>query len=129
TESGGFWGRIVAVVMRHPVVALVLSVAVLLIAAVPYFSIHTGSAGLATLPNSTHAKQGYLVLNRDFTVGDVTPATIVVDGNVASPRARASFARLETALAKDNRFGPAQIAGDPAKNLAVINVPVAGDPD
>src|SRR6185437_15101196 len=42
TESGGFWGRIVAVVMRHPVVALALSVAVLLVAAIPYFGIHTG---------------------------------------------------------------------------------------
>jgi RND superfamily putative drug exporter len=29
SETGGFWGRIVTVVMRHPVVALVLSVAVL----------------------------------------------------------------------------------------------------
>ena len=128
-ESGGFWGRIVAVVMRHPVVALVLSVAVLLIAAIPYFSIHTGSAGLATLPDSTHAKQGYVVLNRDFTVGEVTPATIVVDGDVASAGARAAFARLEAALAKDPRFGTLQVGGAPAQRLAVINVPVAGDPN
>jgi RND superfamily putative drug exporter len=129
SESGGFWGRIVAVVMRHPVVALVLSVAVLLIAAIPYFSIHTGSAGLATLPDSTHAKQGYLVLNRDFTVGEVTPATIVVDGDVASAGARGAFARLRTSLAKDERFGALQVSGDPAEHLAVINVPVAGDPN
>jgi RND superfamily putative drug exporter len=128
-ETGGFWARIVTVVMRHPVVALVLSVAVLLIAAVPYFSIHTGSAGLATLPNSTDAKQGYIALNRDFTVGEVTPATIVVDGDVTSPGARAAFAKLQAALAKDDRFGPPQPAGDSAPDLAVINVPVAGDPN
>jgi putative drug exporter of the RND superfamily len=129
SESGGFWGRIVAVVMRHPIVALVLSVGVLLIAAIPYFSIHTGSAGLATLPNSTDAKQGYVVLNRDFTVGEVTPATIVVDGSVATADARAAFAKLEGALAKDDRFGTLQVEGNPAQNLAVINVPVAGDPN
>jgi putative drug exporter of the RND superfamily len=129
TESGGFWGRIVAVVMRHPVVALVLSVAVLLVAAIPYFSIHTGSAGLATLPDSTHAKQGYVVLNRDFTVGQVTPATIVVDGDVASPAARTAFAKLRASLANDSRFGALQVGGAPAQRLAVINVPVAGDPN
>ena len=129
SDTGGFWGRIVAVVMRHPVIALVLSVAVLLIAAVPYFSIHTGSAGLATLPDSTHAKQGYVALNRDFTVGEVTPATIVVDGDVASPGARDAFAKLQSALAKDDRFGAVQPASDSAPDLAVINVPVAGDPN
>jgi putative drug exporter of the RND superfamily len=129
SETGGFWGRIVAVVMRHPVIALVLSVAVLLIAAVPYFSIQTGSAGLSTLPDSTHAKQGYVVLNRDFSVGDVTPATIVVDGDVTSAGARAAFAKLRAALAQDSRFGTPQPASDSAPDLAVINVPVAGDPN
>ena len=129
SQDGGFWGRIVAVVMRHPVIAMVLSVAVLLIAAVPYFSIHTGSAGLATLPESTHAKQGYVALNRDFTVGEVTPATIVVDGDVSSAGAREAFAKLQAALAKDDRFGTPQPASDSAHDLAVINVPVAGDPN
>jgi len=129
SDDGGFWGRIVAVVMRHPVVALVLSVVVLLVAAVPYFGIHTGSAGLATLPDSTHAKQGYVALNRDFTVGEVTPATIVVDGDVTSAAARDAFAKLQSALAKDNRFGPVVPAGDSAPDLAVINVPIAGDPN
>ena len=129
SQDGGFWGRIVAVVMRHPVIAMVLSVAVLLIAAVPYFSIHTGSAGLATLPESTHAKQGYVALNRDFTVGEVTPATIVVDGDVSSAGAREAFAKLQAALAKDDRFGTPQPASDSARDLAVINVPVAGDPN
>jgi RND superfamily putative drug exporter len=129
SESGGFWGRIVAAVVRHPVVALSLSVVVLLIAATPYFGIHTGSAGLSTLPSSTDAKQGYVALNRDFTVGEVTPATIVVDGDVASAGARAAFAKLEATLAGDDRFGTPQPAGDPARHLAVINVPVAGDPN
>ena len=85
---GGVWGRIVDQVMRRPVIALVSAVTILLVAAIPYFSIHTGSAGLASLPNSTLAKQGFLALDRDFTVGDVTPATIVVDGTTGTPAAR-----------------------------------------
>ena len=68
----GFWGRTVDLVMRHRVIAVVASVALLLICAIPYLNINTGAAGLSTLPDSTLAKQGYVVLDRDFTVGEVT---------------------------------------------------------
>ncbi len=96
----GFWGRTVDLVMRHRVIAVVGSVAVLLICAIPYININTGAAGLSTLPDSTLAKQGYVALNRDFTVGEVTPATIVVDGDVATPAAAQAFRNLKTSLAR-----------------------------
>ena len=125
----GFWGRTVDLVMRHPVVAMVSSIALLLILAIPYFSINTGAAGLATLPDSTLSKQGYVALNRDFSVGEVTPATIVVDGDVATPAAAQAFHALSSSLARDGRFGPVAPAVSQPKNIAVINVPVAGDPN
>jgi RND superfamily putative drug exporter len=115
--------------MRHPVVAMVSSIALLLILAIPYFSINTGAAGLATLPDSTLSKQGYVALNRDFSVGEVTPATIVVDGDVATPAAAQAFHALSSSLARDGRFGPVAPAVSQPKNIAVINVPVAGDPN
>ena len=115
--------------MRYRVIAVVASVALLLICAIPYLNINTGAAGLSTLPDSALAKQGYVVLNRDFTVGEVTPATIVVDGDVATPAAAQAFRELRTALARDDRFGPVAPAVAPSKNLAVITVPVAGDPN
>src|SRR6476646_7163540 len=125
----GFWGRTVDLVMRHPVVAMVSSIALLLLLALPYFSINTGAAGLATLPDSTLSKQGYVALNRDFSVGEVTPATIVVDGDVATPAAAKAFQNLQTSLTRDGRFGPVAPAVSQPKNIAVINVPVAGDPN
>ena len=125
----GFWGRTVDLVMRHRVIAVVGSVALLLICAIPYLNINTGAAGLSTLPDSTLAKQGYVVLNRDFTVGEVTPATIVVDGDVATPAAGQAFRKLRTELAQDDRFGPVAPAVAPPESLAVITVPVAGDPN
>ena len=111
----GFWGRTVDLVMRHRVIAVVASVALLLICAIPYLNINTGAAGLSTLPDSTLAKQGYVVLNRDFTVGEVTPATIVVDGNVATPAAGQAFRKLRTELAQDDRFGPVTPAVAPPR--------------
>src|SRR6185312_11910952 len=125
----GFWGRTVDLVMRHRVIAVVGSVVFLLVCAIPYLNINTGAAGLSTLPDSSLSKQGYVVLNRDFTVGEVTPATIVVDGDIAGPDGRQAAAKLQAELANDNRFGAPQVVSDPAKQLAVINVPVAGDPN
>jgi RND superfamily putative drug exporter len=128
-QHGGVWGRIVDQVMRRPVVALVTAVTVLLVAAIPYAGINTGSAGLASLPDSTRAKQGFLALDRDFTVGDVTPATIVIDGAVAAPGARQAYVKLQTELGSDRRFGPLQPVVSARQELAVITVPVAGDPN
>ena len=129
SEQSGVWARVVGQVMRRPVVALATAVTVLLVAAIPYINIQTGSAGLSSLPDGSRAKQGFLLLNRDFTVGDVTPTTIVVDGAVATPAARDAYRRLQTELSRDHRFGPLQPALSPAKRLAVLSVPVAGDPN
>ena len=52
----GFWGRTVDLVMRHRVIAVVASVALLLICAIPYLNINTGAAGLSTLAGQ-HARQ------------------------------------------------------------------------
>ena len=127
TRASG--ARTVDLVMRHRVIAVVVSVAVLLIAAIPYFDMNSGAAGPLHAAGQTLAKQGYVVLNRDFTVGQVTPATIVVDGDVATPAAAPGVPRLRAELAQDDRFGPSQPAVAPGRNLAVITVPVAGDPN
>jgi RND superfamily putative drug exporter len=125
----GFWWRIVIQVMRRPVIALAVTVTVLIAAAIPYTSIHTGSSGVSSLPSSARAKQGFLMLNRDFSAGDVTPAVIVVDGAITTPAARRAFVRLRGELGRDHRFGPLRPVPYPAKHLAVINVAVAGDPN
>jgi RND superfamily putative drug exporter len=129
TDHHGVWWRIVAQVMRRPVMALVATVTVLVVAAIPYTSIHTGSSGVSSLPGSARAKQGFLMLNRDFSAGDVTPAVIVVDGAITTPEARQAFLRLRSELGRDHRFGPLRPAPHPAKRLAVITVAVAGDPN
>ncbi len=125
----GVWWRIVVQVMRRPVIALVATIALLLVAAIPYTGIHTGSSGVSSLPDSARAKQGFLILNRDFSAGDVTPAVIVVDGVITTPSARRAFLRLRSELGGDRRFGPLRPDPHPAQRLAVITVPVAGDPN
>ena len=79
-----FWGRIVAAVMRRPVVSLVAAVGLLLAAAVPVLSMDSGSAGISTLPDRFESKQGFLLLNREFPGQTTDPVRIVVDGDTTS---------------------------------------------
>jgi len=123
----GFWARAVNLAMRRPAVSATVACIVLLIFAIPALSLNTGAAGVSSLPDNLSAKQGFVVLNRDFSAGAVTPADIVVDGPVGTPTIDAAIASLTKKLAADKRFGTPAIASHPDQELAVISVPVAGD--
>jgi RND superfamily putative drug exporter len=123
----GIWARAVHIAMHRPAVSAAIACFLLLVAAIPVLSINTGAAGISSLPDSLGAKQGFVVLNRDFSAGAVTPADIVVDGPVGTPGIDAAIASLTKALAADKRFGTPAIESHPDHELAVISVPVAGD--
>jgi putative drug exporter of the RND superfamily len=124
----GMWGRVVRFVMRRPASSLVLGVSVLLLAAIPALDLHTGSAGISTLPNNLQSKQGFLILNRDFSAGDVSPGEIVIDGQITSPAVHAAITKLTAELKTDQRFGRPQLETHPRQSLAILTVPIAGDP-
>jgi putative drug exporter of the RND superfamily len=110
-----FWPRAVAAVMRRPVVSVVAAGGLLLIAAIPYLSITTGSAGVSSLPTSLQARQGFDVLQHEFTVGRIAPAEIPVTGPDEAHR-------ITAAIAGDPRFGTPVFQG------GVLDVPVNADP-
>ncbi len=107
----GFWPRAVAAVMRRPVAWLLATTAVLAVAAVPYFSISTGAAGIETLPTSVESRQAFDVLAAEFEVGGIAPARIAVAD-------AAEADRITTAIAGDSRFGV------PVLTDGVLDVPV-----
>ena len=112
--------------MRRPALSLVIGVAALLAVASPLFGMKTGVSGVSTLPNSFESKRAFEVVARDFSAGLVSPAQIVVDGPVSSPRVLAADQRLRTALAGDRAFGPVQAQTDKAGDLTLLSVPIAG---
>lgn len=122
-----FWGRIVAAVMRRPVVSLVAAVVLLLAAAIPVLSLETGTAGISTLPDRFESKQGFLLLNEAFPGQTTDPVEIVVDGEAASPEVQAGVERLEGELASREVFGAPEQEESPNGDLLVLTVPVAGD--
>lgn len=128
-RPGGFWDRLARTVMRHPVLAFGASAGLLVAAAIPYFDINTGFSGVSTLPDSLPAKQAFLTLDREFSAGLVSPAQVVIDGQVNSPEVQQAVQRLESILTGDSAFGSPAYEANAAGDLALVEVPVAGDPN
>ena len=128
SRPGGFWDRLARMVMRQPVVSLLLAGGLLVAAAIPFFDINLGSAGISTMPDRFESKQAFLVLDEKFSFGEVTPAEIVIDGDVNSPAVQDAIARLTGILAEDAAFSPPRpLEINEAGDLALLSVPVAGD--
>jgi putative drug exporter of the RND superfamily len=128
-RTHGLWAVVARRVMARPVTSLVVATGILAVLAVPLFGIRTGFAGISTYPDDVQSKQAFTVLSRDFTAGGLTsPAQIVVDGQVRSPAVTAAIGRLQAMLRSDRAFGPSTVQTNQAGDLALVSVPVNGDP-
>jgi uncharacterized membrane protein YdfJ with MMPL/SSD domain len=128
-RTHGFWAGVARRVMARPVASLLVAVGILLVLALPLVGIKTGFSGISTYPDGIQSKQAFTVLSRDFTAGGLTsPAQIVVDGEVRSPAVTAAIGRLQAALKADPAFGPSTLQINRAGDLALVSVPVNGDP-
>jgi RND superfamily putative drug exporter len=126
--EGRFWGAIVRAVLRRPWLAAGLSVALLLAAASPIFGMHIGTSGPTLLPARFEARQGFAALHRNFPTATADPVEIVVAKGAREPAVGQHLAQLRNALASDPHFGPGRIERSPNRQLAVLTVPVRGDP-
>jgi RND superfamily putative drug exporter len=126
---GGFWDRVTGGVMRHPVVSLVAGAVFLLAAGSFYLGIHTGFAGVSTLPDDVQSKRAFEVLQREFAGGQTMPALIVVDGPIDAPEVRTGIDQLREALSADPAFaGESTMEVNDSRDLALVSALLAGDP-
>jgi len=125
-RKGRVWDRITGAVMRRPVVSLMLAAGVLVLAALPYFSINEGFSGVSTLPDEAASKQAFLILEREFSGGLGSPVEIVIDGHI-TPQVTASIEHMQATLAADPSFGPSRVEVSEAGDLALISAPLSGD--
>ena len=104
-RSGGFWNLVSRTVMRQPVISVLLAGGLLVAALVFFFQIQTGSSGVASFPDGIESKEGFQILEREFSAGEVTPAEIVIEGDAGSPAVQAAIGRLTVILETDPSFG------------------------
>lgn len=128
-QPSGFWHTVSHAVMRHPWPALIVSAALLISAAVPYFQISTGSGGVSTLPNGAPSKSAFLTLEKEFpnAMGSLSSADIVIDGQANSPAVLAGVQRLKAEIAKNSVFGETQYATSSDGTLGLLSAVITVD--
>ncbi|HEV3402115.1 MAG TPA: MMPL family transporter [Acidimicrobiales bacterium] len=127
-RQGGFWDAVTRGVMRRPVVSLVVGVCVLLVPAVFWTQMHTGFAGVSTLPESFESKKAFEALAKDFSGGLSSPVEVVVDAPADDPAIQGGVERLQASMRTDPFLGPSQVEVNPARDLTVVSAPLKGDP-
>ena len=84
-DGQGFWHRLASAVMRRPVLVLVPTVGMLLLAGLPFRDIRLANGDITELPLTAESRQGYEVLLRDFPGRDQTQILMVVDFASGNP--------------------------------------------
>ncbi len=128
-DAGGFWDRVSHLVMGRPVISLFVSAGLLIALAVPYFDLNRGFADIGTLPEDLQSRQGFDILDQEFSTGRVSPAEVVIDGPANSPAVLAAIERLKQRLATDSAFA-APLAPSVSQDgtVTLLPVPVNGEP-
>ncbi len=143
TEQG-FWEAITRAVTRYPIVSILLVGVPMILVTLFYFNIgifgiqgiQTGLNDVNTFPDAAKTKEAFILLKEEFSVGDVTPAgvlspaEIVIDGDIDSPQVQEATARLVKSFQEDTVFPvPPSPQVNDAGDLALLTLPFPGEPN
>ena len=122
------WSAVLRPSLRHPVAAVVLSVAVLVALALPAFGLQTKLPGFGDLPHSMKIVQTYQTMQAAFP-GASSPATVVVQApDVTAPRVQSAIAGLERrSLASGVMKSPIRTSINPSHTVETIDIPLVGN--
>ncbi len=125
----GGWARWALLVMRHPIVAIVASTAILLVAAAPALGLRYGlNLGVFTVSEAPSGK-GEQVLAHAFAPGAVSPMQIILTGphEKGGPNEAAAAKSLTETLEQDPRVAGVSERSSSAGVLLSVVTAVADD--
>jgi len=127
-QESRIWGFVLSGSMRFPAIAAVLSAGVLVLLAWPVLSMHTKLLSFSDLPHNLAIVKTYEKIQAEFP-GSPAPAHLVVKAeNVTTPQFRRAYADFkQRALATGEIHQPIQVAVNPDKTVARIDMPLAGN--
>ena len=129
-SGSGFWDSASHMVMRKPLVSLIVGGGLLVAAAYPLLDLSLGFAGITTLSQDIQARQGFDILDGEFSDGATSPAQIVIAGEFDSAAVQSGIVAITAAMASDveGAFGtPGEAEVNASRTIAVIAVPISGD--
>jgi RND superfamily putative drug exporter len=126
--EAGIWARVLTPVLRHPLVSAVAAAALLIVLAIPAFSIHTATPGTDSLPQNLSVVQTYNKVQKAFPGGPIPAVVAVSAANVTSPQVSDAIADLRKQSAASPLFKePVTTNISPDRTVAEVDIPLAGD--
>ncbi len=110
TSTGGFWDKVTHIVTWQPVISLLLVAVPMIILSWFYLDIRTGLNDVNTFPDKAETKKAFLLMEEEFSFGAVTPAgflspaEIVISGDINSPQIQEAIGKLQQSLVADPTF-------------------------
>jgi uncharacterized membrane protein YdfJ with MMPL/SSD domain len=122
------WSRILDPVLRHPWIALVLSVGLLVFLALPAFRLHTANESVESLPQDVASIQTYNRIQEVFPGGGIPAVVVVSSDNGPTAQVRQGIARLEARAKASPLFkDPITLQTYPDPNVVQVSIPIVGD--
>jgi RND superfamily putative drug exporter len=97
TDESPLWARWAGAMQKRPVVFAGVALLVMIILAIPFFSMRLGSADAGTDPSNTTTRKAYDLLAKGFGPGYNGPLELVAQIN--NPAQRAAFVKVDQAVA------------------------------
>ena len=130
----GFWDAITRVVTRMPVVSILVIAVPMIVLTAFYFDINTGLNDVNTFPDSAETKKAFLLLEEEFSFGEVSPAgflspaEIVIVGDIDDPQVQEAIATLRQSLVQSPDFPvPPSLEVNDEGDLALLSLPFPGE--
>ena len=122
------WARILNPALRHPIISAGVAAGVLIVLAIPAFSIHTATPGTSTLPQDLSVVQTYNKVQKVFPGGPIPAVVAVSAGDVTSPEVSGAITDLRKQAAANPLFKqPVTTDINPDQTVEEVDIPLAGD--
>ena len=122
------WSRVLSRVLRRPAVSALAAGGLLIVLAIPAFSLHTANPGVKTLPQELSVIKTYNRMQEAFPGGPIPAIVAVSADDVTSPVVKAAIADLRNRAASSSHFKqPITVEVSSDRTVAQVSIPLAGD--
>ncbi len=122
------WSRILDPVLRHPLISVIATGGLLVVLAIPAFSLHTANPGVQSLPQDIDVIQTYNKIQAAFPGGPIPAVVAVSADDVTSPQMKAAIAELGKQASSNPLFEqPITVDVSSDHTVAQVSIPLAGD--
>ena len=123
---GGFWDTVSRGVMKQPVISVVLTVGLLIAAAIPFFDLNPGFADVESFPDRLDSKTGFLIVAQEFPDLLTNQVRVVIDGAIDDGGVQDAVDSLIARMEADGSFGRTRLEVNDTQDLAVVSAAILG---